>query len=275
MQNILGTALSKDVQEEIYSLFYPVEGLNCVYYGKVRNGKTYSATCDIIELLERGEIVYANWDIDFDDYDERSSFTRVLWKLFFRKKYFYKFKKENFHAFHPDEIDIAFLGKLVGVHLFIDEGQWIFNSHLKDQDPDKRKLILHGGHYCRTLNVITQRPVNIMKDIRSQVAIWYKCVKRFSFGSFILFQRWEYQDMKDDLPDEDMPVGRPKTYVGSQDVFRRYNTHGMRTDSAIEPVRAMEVYRLNWWSKVKLLGGMLVPRWAIHAQRGVKTPKNT
>jgi len=64
----------QEVTSEIYNLFAPVEGLNAVYYGKVRNGKTYAATADIIELLQRGEIVYANWNISFEGFDERESF---------------------------------------------------------------------------------------------------------------------------------------------------------------------------------------------------------
>jgi len=251
---------TQDRLSEIYEIFRPVEGLNIVYYGQVRNGKTYAATADIIDLVRAGHIVYANWQINLDDFDERSVFSRVLFKLVFRKKYFYKFKKENFKSFHPDEIDIGELGNLVGVDLFIDEGQWIFNSHIKDQDPEKRKLVLHGGHYCRTLNVITQRPVNIFKDIRSQIHIWYKCVKRFQLGSFILFQKWEYQQMKEDLPDEDEPAGRPKTYIGDKKIFSAYNTHGMRSKDAVEPERLMEVYQLTRWQMVKQLVRLALPR---------------
>lgn len=246
--------------KEIFEIFRPVEGLNIVYYGQVRNGKTYAATADIIDLLRAGHIVYANWQIDLEDFDERQDFWRVLFKFVFRKKYFYKFKKENFHYFPPDDIDIGKLGNLVGVDLFIDEGQWIFNSHVKDQDPEKRKLVLHGGHYCRTLNVITQRPVNIFKDIRSQVHIWYKCVKRLQLGSFILFQRFEYQAMLDDLPDEDEPAGRPKTYIGDKKIFNSYNTHGMRSSSAVEPQRQMEVYALTKPQMLAQMWRLVAPR---------------
>jgi len=218
---------------EILNFFSPVEGINTVYYGRVRNGKTYAATCDILDLLKRGEIVYANWNIDFSGFDQRDSFGIAVMKLFFGRKFFYNFSKGNFHYFSPDDIDIPFLGRLVGVHVFIDEGQWIFNSHIRDPEPEKRKLILHGGHYCRTLNIITQRPTNIFKDIRSQISIWYKCEKRFHIGSFILFQRHEIQDMKEDIPDEEVESGRPKTYIGDPKIFASYNTHGMRADDAI------------------------------------------
>ena len=41
----IGTLLEERSQE-IISLFKPVEGDVCFYYGRIRNGKTYSATAD-------------------------------------------------------------------------------------------------------------------------------------------------------------------------------------------------------------------------------------
>ena len=63
-----------DPTPEILALFKPVEGQLAFYHGRVRNGKTYSATADILELLRRGEVVWANWKIDFSGFDERDSF---------------------------------------------------------------------------------------------------------------------------------------------------------------------------------------------------------
>jgi hypothetical protein len=110
------------------------------------------------------------------------------------------------------------------------------------------------------LNVITQRPVNIFKDIRSQVHIWYRCEKRFQLGNFKLFQRTEIQDMVEDLPDEESPTGTPKTYIGSKKIFNAYNTHGMRSKGAVEPKREMEVYVLSDWQKVKQIFRLLLLR---------------
>jgi len=258
---------SQQKTKEILELFAPVEGFNTVYYGKVRNGKTFAATMDILEKLSRGGIVYANWEINFDDFDERNSKAIVLVKLLFGRRHFFVYKKENFHYFSPDDVDVAFLGRLVGVDIYIDEGQWLFNSHVREKadDPsavEKRKLILHGGHYCRSLNVITQRPTNLFKDVRSQINIWYKCVKRFHFGRLILFQRWEFQDMKNDEPDEELPAGRPKTYFATKKMFNSYNTHSMRSKDAIEPDTAYEVYSYSFWGTFKLLCGLLRPKWS-------------
>lgn len=252
----LGLKIEEPTQEILES-FKAVEGNNYLYFGRVRNGKTYSATADIIDLLKRGEIVYANWDIKFDDYDERTSLLAVFMKFVAGKRHFYKFSKKNFHYFRPDDVDPIFLGKLVSVHVFIDEGQWLFNSHIRDRAEDeyavaKRKLILHGGHYCRSLSVITQRPMNVFPDIRSQIAIWYHCEKKFQLGRFIIFSRSEIQDMKNNEPDLEA-VLRTKVYFGRRSIYEAYNTHAMRDDDAIESVPDFEVFQLNFWDRLRLL----------------------
>ena len=269
-----------NITAEILSLFTPTEGINACYYGKVRNGKTRNATADILELLKRGEVVYANWNIEFNDYDERKVFGIVMASFFFGRRNFFKYKKDNFHYFKPDDIDVIFLSRLVGVHIFIDEGQWIFNSHIRDKADDeetiaKRKLILHGGHYCRSLNVITQRPSNILKDVRSQINIWYRCVKRLDFSNFMIFQRWAIEDMKDDLPvefDKDgAPLGKCKTYFVNKKhdpVFASYNTHAMRAENAIERLDNFELYETTFRDRLMLVLAHLLPAWASKRHAG-------
>jgi hypothetical protein len=244
---MLGTR-AELTNEQIMSLFRPVEGQIAVYYGKIRNGKTYAATADIIELVKRGETVYANWQVDIADYDERNHFYTVLIKFLFGKNLFFKYKSSSFHYFHPDDIDIPFLGRLVNAHIFIDEGQWIFNSHTKDHDPEKRKLIFHNGHYCRSLNIITQRPVNIFKDMRSQVHIWYKCEKKLNFP--LMFQKTQFEDMKDDLPDETVEKPPVQVYMARNRVLRAYNTHAMRANDAELQVPDFEAYTLTYMQMI-------------------------
>lgn len=255
---MLGTPVQQKTKE-IFDLFKSVEGFNYVYYGKIRNGKTYAATADILELLRRGEVVYANWKIDFETYDERNYFWIALIKLVAGKKYFFKFDSSNFHYIDTSKPDlIQHLNRLVGVHIFIDEGQWIFNSHLKTDDVDKRRLVLEGGHYFRSLNVITQRPQNILKDIRSQVHVWYQCKKVLHLGNIVRFVRYEIQDMVDDLPDEEN-YSTTKAYWGKSSVFQSYNTHGMRREDAIVEIPNFEVYQFNNMQKILLVFRLLTP----------------
>lgn len=248
--------------EEILRIFKPVEGQTTFYYGRIRNGKTYAATADILDLLDRGEVVYANWPLDLTDYDERTSFGIVLLKTIFGKKLFFKYNsRENFHYFSP-ELDpkdqIALLGNLVGVHIFIDEGQWVFNSHIKNHDDETRKLILHNGHYCRSLNIISQRPSNVMKDMRSQINIWYKCEKKFQIGNIILFTRSTIEDMKEDIPDEEA-VTKVKVYWAMPRVYEAYNTHAMRGSDAVQPETHFEAYNVGFFGKMGLLMGFFIP----------------
>lgn len=257
----------QELSSELLGLFRPVEGLCALYYGRIRNGKTYAATSDILDLLERGESVFANWNIDFPGFDERKSFKHVFIKTFFGRNTFFSYKRDNFHYFDPDDIDVAFLGRLVNAHIFIDEGQWIFNSHQKDQDPEKRRLILHNGHYCRTLNIITQRPVNVFKDMRSQIHVWYKCEKYLSWP-VLLFSRTSFYEMKDDIPDEDLPGGR-KIYFASKKVLAAYSTHAMRAANAIVVSPDFDAYKTTSWDRVRLLLDFMLPSFRRKAQGGL------
>lgn len=245
--------------EQVMELFRPVEGQIALYYGRIRNGKTYAATADILELLARGETVFANWNIQVNDFDERSSFRALFAKFLGARDTFFVYKSSNFHYFHPDDIDISMLGRLVNAHVFIDEGQWVFNSHTKDHDPEKRKLIFHNGHYCRSLNIITQRPINVFKDMRSQVHVWYKCEKKLSFP-FLMFQRSRIEDMKDDLPDEEQ-ILETKVYFASKRVLNSYNTHSMRADDALMQIPQFEAYRLNSVQILLSMVDLLTPRY--------------
>lgn len=255
---------------DIQSLFRPEEGSNTCYYGRVRNGKSTAATADIIALLDRGEIVYANWRVDFKGYNQQNSFKDTFIKWVVGKKYFFHYKPENFVFVPPDDlitnsgdITIAYLNRLVGVHLFIDEGQWLFSSLDKKIDEEvieKMKLILHGGHYCRTLNIITQRPINISKNSRSQIHFWYKCEKLLSVP-FLLLRKTVFEDMKDDLPDEGdedrKTYTSTKLYVPSKKLLSAFDTHGMRAKDAIEVVSQYDVYETTFLQRTRLLASFL------------------
>lgn len=289
----IGT-IQEQKTEEIFNFFNPEEGNNSVYYGSVGSGKTSTSIRDIFDLLHRGEIVYANFKINIEDYDERKD-KRVVWAKFLGgKKHFFNYKcMENFHYISPQDLidnvenhNVAFFSRLVGVHLFIDEGQWLFNSLEKynPNDPDmvaKLKLVLHGRHYCRSLNVITQRASNINKNIRSQVTFWHRCVKRLHIFGWILFQRWTIEDMKDDLPVEfkkvqkkdrviEVPNGKLKTYwvhIKTDPIFASYNTHGMREEDALEEKPKFDVFVLTPYERLLLLLKHILPTWP-RLQRG-------
>jgi len=239
--------------KEIIELFSPQEGLINCYYGKVRNGKTYSATADIIDLLNKGEIVYANWHVDWEGKDERKDKLLVLFRLLLNRKLFFVYKKENFHYFSPElepTETVRLLNKLVGVHIFIDEGQWVLNSHVRNPDPEAQRLILTNGHYCRSLNIITQRPTNVFIDMRSQVHRWHKCQKIWKYP--LRFKRTIIEDMKDNQPDEDeekMKKYPRKYYWARKKIKKAYNTHAFRGKDAHQPENNYTVYKISLLSK--------------------------
>jgi len=246
--------------KEILERFELKEGTINFYYGKVRNGKTYAATADIIELLSRGEIVIANWDVKFDYFDERESFWHVFFKTLVGKRYFYRFDSRNFYYFAPDSPRLPLvqnLRKEIGVHIFIDEGQWVLNSHVRSVDEDSQKLVLTNGHYFRSLNIISQRAGNVIKDYRSQVTFWYLCQKKLSWP-FVVFQKTIIEDMVDDYPDEESDDNKRQVYFANRRVFEAYNTHGMRQGERIRE-REFEVYRLSFGDKIRLMVRAIMP----------------
>lgn len=246
--------------QQIMAMFAPIEGVITCYYGKVRNGKTYSATADILDLLNRGEVVFANWEVQWQGYDQRKNKLLVFLKMLTGQNYFFQYKKDNFHYFSPElspQETVRLLNKLVGVHIFIDEGQWVLNSHVRNPDIEAQKLILTNGHYCRSLNIITQRPSNVFVDMRSQVNIWHKCVKVWLKP--LRFVRYDIEDMKDNLPDENeekMQKYPRKAYWARKKVYMAYNTHVFRSQDAKLEVSSFKVYNVPLLDKIKLLVGM-------------------
>jgi len=237
--------------QKIAQYFAPVQGAINLYYGHVGNGKTYNATADILDLLKMGDVVYANWKIDFKDFDERNSFWIILVKTIFFQKRFFKYPKENLHYFNPDDVDIEFLGKLANCHVFIDEGQWILDSYEGTKfNKTKRKVILHTRHYNRTLNIITQRPTSIHVSARGNVERYYKCEKKLSWP-FLIFRRTEFQDMTNETVDETLPLST-KTYFAKKEIMNAYKTLAMRSEDAIVQRVNFESCEYNLWDKIKL-----------------------
>ena len=251
--------------EELIDLFSPEEGSINLYYGRIGSGKTYSATADILELLERGQVIYCNWIINWNGFDERESFWHSFFNfLFFRKKFF-KFPKENLHYFDLEcttpcpacgvihRADIAFFSRLTDCHIFIDEGQWIFDSRSR-LDQSWRKMVLHTRHLNRSLNIVSQRTQAVEVSARGQVNRFFKCEKVLMWP-WLIFRRTEYQDMKNDDVDDGVetePVGR-KTYFARRKVMRAYDSQYLRAGMETSQKLFFEAYKLNFFQRLALL----------------------
>jgi len=244
---------------ELIDVFSATEGSINMYYGKIGNGKTYAATSDVLDLLKQGKVVYVNWKIIVDDFDDRES----LWMIFFNtvlfRKRFYRIPcAKNLHYFDPSDYPstaelVEWLSNLNDCHIFFDEGQDMFDSYEGTKfAKSKRRLILHTRHYHRTLNIISQRPTAIQVSARGNVNRFYKCVKLASWP-WLRFMRLEYQEMTGETVDEESDPESKKTYWGNPRVFRAYNTdylsEGIPKSQSVE----FEAFDLTFKEKLKAL----------------------
>lgn len=218
------------LEKDLIDIFKANEGSINMYYGLIGNGKTYSATADIIELLKQGKVVYCNWHIEIEDFDDRENFWFLLKNTLLFKKRFYKIPcKRNLHYFEPENFKntvelVEWLSKLNDCHIFFDEGQDMFDSYEGTRfSKAKRRLILHTRHYHRTLNIISQRPTAIQVSARGNVNRFYKCVK-IATWPWVRFARYEFQTMKSETVDEDTAPISTRFYWADKKIFKAYNT---------------------------------------------------
>jgi len=229
--------------DEIAGHFKAPEGEANLYYGLIRSGKTYGATADILEELGRGRIVYATWPVHVDDTDDRNSLFFLLRGILlpWKKRYYQIPQSENFHFINAEtgEVDgvrsfdpnapgeyIDYLNSLNHCSLYIDEAWRVLAHTLVDKETraGSYNLILVTGHKFRTVNLIAQRTMAIQPMARANMGRFYRFNKIGIFGLNI-FLRTEFQHMKgEDVDESDEAVISRKWYIGSQRVYRAYNS---------------------------------------------------
>jgi hypothetical protein len=235
---------------ELLDVFPPYEGMISQYYGRIGSGKTYNATSDILDLLRRGQVVYANWKIHFDGYDERNSFIYLLRSIIFPwKKRFFYFPPDNLREIEVNENFHDRLGKLTDCHIFLDEGHVAFDSYeMARMSLEKRKNVLHTRHFNRSIHIISQRPTAVHVAMRANVNCFYKCEQLWRFGNLVRFKRTEYQDMLNENVDEnDEKIISEKWYWGKKRVFDAYNTKYLRGGLAASQKVLFEAYDLPYY----------------------------
>ena len=250
----------KVLTADLLDVFEASEGSINMYYGLIGNGKTYSATADILDLLEQGKVVYANWHILVPDHDDRESFWHILRNLLLFRKTFYRIPcSENLHFFDPDDFAstgdlVEWLSGLNDCHIFFDEGQDMFDSYEGTRfSKAKRRLILHTRHYHRTLNIISQRPTAIQVSARGNVNRFYKCVKLSSWIR-VRFARYEFQEMSSETVNEAVEPVSVKKYWGKAKVFGAYNTDYLAEGIAKSQSVFFEAFNLNFKERLVVFG---------------------
>jgi len=258
--------IGKEVlKQDLIYVFEASEGSINMYYGLIGNGKTYAATSDILDLLQQGKVVYANWHINVDDYDDRTHFWPLFFNTFLFRKRFYKIPcSKNLHYFDPEQFESTgalteWLSKLNDCHIFFDEGQDMFDSYEGTRfSKAKRRLILHTRHYHRTLNIISQRPTAIQVSARGNVNRFYKCVKLASWP-WVRFARYEFQQMSGETVDETVDPISSKNYWGSSSVFNAYNTDYLAEGIEKSQKVYFEAFDLSFKEKISAFGDLLLP----------------
>jgi len=255
----------------------PDEGSANIYYGLIRNGKSYGATADVFDDVKRGELVYASWPIKLDLFDDRNSFYMLLRGLFLPwKKTFYRVNcPNNFHFINAEtgEVDgiptfnptprgyIEYLNKLNHCIIYIDEAWRVIDSYKGVNIGDEgRNLILVTGHKYRTVNLITQRPTAVHVSARGNCARFYKFVK---IGTWPVprFARYEFQEMTGETVDETKDPISVKRYWLNRRVAEAYNSHFY---GELAPLHNKEVEAFNLTYYERFLGIVKIIKKVIH-----------
>lgn len=222
--------------------FFPYEEAGLYqWFGRPGQGKTYLATREVLRRLKEGRVVYTNWKIEWDGYDERKSIKALLFSFFTGRELIY-LKKDNWKFIDIDEHFVDTLEKLTDCEVFLDEGHVVFDSYeMAKMSIQKRKAVLHTRHFDRTIHVISQRFTAIHPTIRENVNAYYECKKVFQWGKFILFRKTELDTIGDKL-DLENPVNT-ELVVSRKEVFNAYSSKYLRYDMESSQKPEFELYK--------------------------------
>jgi hypothetical protein len=241
---------------ELLDIFPPAEGEITQYYGRIGQGKTYNATADILDLLRRGNVVYANWRINWSGFDQKKSIPYIVFGILFPwRKRFYNFKRENLRYIPVDEHFHETFEKITDAYVFLDEGHVVFDSYeMAKLSLARRASILHTRHFNRSICIISQRPTAIHVAMRANVNRFYKCEKRWQFGSIIRFRRTEFQDMLNETVDDDEEKALSiKQYWGRGEVFNAYPSKYLRGEIKASQKLEFEAFDFGYFARFALL----------------------
>lgn len=224
------------------------------YFGKIRNGKTYIATADILDLLNHGHVVYANWRVRWEGRDERTElWARILGALGL-KRTFRVYPKSNFYYLPVDENFFDTFARLTDCYVFLDEGHIAFNSYeMTKMALSKQASILHTGHFDRAIRIISQRPTAIHVVMRANVNTFVQCEKTFQMFGFIRFKKTIYEELN---PQESVDLQQPSAeikYWGRRKIFEAYDTKYLRGDTPPSQINNTELWSLTWRERIKNL----------------------
>lgn len=269
---------------DIFEMLPPDEGEISIYYGRIGSGKTTNGTRNILSDLRRGLVVYANWPLYWDGYDEREDKLLLALGLAGFKRWFYRIPRENYHFWNLAEgtIDGVPTGKefsetlagLTDCSIHLDEGHIPFDSYEATRMSEtKRSAVFAMRHYDRRLTVYTQRANSVHVNLRGNANRFYKCEKtldRTLFGKrFIRFLVTEFQDLTssggvdeelerdedgDEIPGAYKRAVSQERFWGRQSTFAHFDTKYLRQGKPHSQPNHAEAYELTWrekWRRLK------------------------
>lgn len=253
---------------DILATFPPDQGELHQYYGRIGTGKTYAATADALDDLNRGQVVYTNWKIKWNGRDERTEFFPRLLGALGLKYHFRVFPKENLRFIEINENFLDTFARLTSCIVYLDEGHIVYDSYMATRMEMKdRVAILDTRHYDRTVKIISQRPTAIHVVLRANVNRFFKLEVSWQFWKWIIFKKTEFQDTVGDIPDEtkdietvyDAKTGETtevdhgykfaiseKTYFGSEKIFAAFDSKYRRGSVPESQLNAGKIYTLTW-----------------------------
>ncbi|MES3005551.1 MAG: hypothetical protein V4664_01240 [Patescibacteria group bacterium] len=245
---------SRRVEIDLAALFPVGEHGLYMYYGRIGMGKTYAMTADVLEALRHGKVVYTNYPIFYEGYNETEHWPYLLLGFLGIKRTFYNFPKENLRQIVVDENFHETLSKLTDCIVALDEGYVVFDSYqMAKISMTERQNVLHTRHFDRSIWITAQRPTNVHVVMRSQVNVFYRVRKMISWP-VVVFQRCEYDLASNETVDEEEPFSM-KLYIGRKRIFEAYNTKYLRYGAKSSQSVLVEALRLGWWRATRALFG--------------------
>jgi len=230
-------------------------GIYC-YFGRIGNGKTYALTADIIEALMQGQIVYVNYPINWEGFDERKHLPALVFSLLGLKNNFYEFDKTNLKSIEVDENFHDKISRLTDCIVALDEGYVAFDSYeMAKMSMSKRKNVLHTRHFNRSIWYTTQRVNAVHVTLRAQTNIFYKVEKIWNLF-FTIFRRLELDLGADDSVDEENVFSR-KLYFGKKKIFRAYDTKYLRKGMQASQKVNVKVHSISYENRLKIFWRLL------------------
>lgn len=204
------------------------------FYGYMGQGKTYNLAEYCLNELNNGRVVYTNFAMNWNGYDERNN----KWLVLLHKLRLHKLKrypKTNLRRFH----NVAQLQELKDGLVALDEGWLYFDSYvLTKMDIEQRRKIYMSRKDGLDIIYTTQRPSQVHIVLRGLTSVWWEC-KKYEFRFFAytknLFVRIlrdvnDYEGKVDHETELDRKVLRPRKEVyDSFDTYEKIELAGDTT----------------------------------------------